>query len=225
MPGNLAARDAFTAKRALRIVAFLLAGLACGLPAGWFVGRAMKASRLQNLPWADDMAMAIAVGLTGMGVIIAAMAVTRQGQALLLNPLDPDFDRPARPEQRRFFGLQAAVVILAGLMLAAPVVFELLTKGGVQGLGAPMLIGVILAFVLQTGLNVRVWMQSDEVLRRVIAESGAASFWLFQGVFFLWACAEKMKLVPSVSSWQTVTLLMGLYLVTSTVVAYRRGLS
>jgi hypothetical protein len=58
-----------------------------------------------------------------------------------------------------------------------------------------------------------------------------AAFWeeavdlLFEGALFLWAAAEKLELVPALSAWDMMTILMGFYLVISSVISVRRGLT
>jgi hypothetical protein len=128
------------------------------------------------------------------------------------------------PSQTIFFVLQAGVLILAGAMLAAPVIFEFVAIGAQGAVAKPLMAAVLVAFAVQTWLNILIWRRADEVFRQVIAEAGALSFWSLQGLFFVWACGEKLKLVPPISSWDAVTVLMGAYLMLSTIVAYRRGL-
>jgi hypothetical protein len=80
-------------------------------------------------------------------------------------------------------------------------------------------------FLLQTVLNLSVWTRADEMIRQMVAEAGAVCFWVLQGALFLWAAAEKLELVPALSAWDMMTILMGFYLVISSVISVRRGLT
>ncbi|MDH7974122.1 hypothetical protein QH494_18180 [Sphingomonas sp. AR_OL41] len=198
-----------------QLLLMTLAGLVVGLPLGMWVGRSLKLAQRQGipLPWSDLAAISIAAILLFSAIILAATAIARRRAA-----------SPPEANETVYLALQAGVLALAGVMLAAPVAFATATGGNLEHAGAAML-GIVLLFAVQTALNLILWRRSDEVLRRAIAESGSASFWLLQGVFFLWACGEKLRLLPAITSWDAVTVLMGVYLVTSTVIATRRGLS
>jgi hypothetical protein len=63
------------------------------------------------------------------------------------------------------------------------------------------------------------------MIRQMVAEAGAVCFWVRQGALFLWAAAEKLELVPALSAWDMMTILMGFYLVISSVISVRRGLT
>jgi hypothetical protein len=198
-----------------QLLLMTLAGLVVGLPLGMWVGSSLKLAQRQGipLPWSDLAAISIAAILLFSAIILAATAIARRRAA-----------SPPEANETVYLALQAGVLALAGVMLAAPVAFATATGGNLEHAGAAML-GIVLLFAVQTALNLILWRRSDEVLRRAIAESGSASFWLLQGVFFLWACGEKLRLLPAITSWDAVTVLMGVYLVTSTVIAARRGLS
>jgi hypothetical protein len=208
----------------LLTVIMTLGGLVLGGATGWGEGRLLKAADRYRLSWSDHGAMMIAIVFLGTGVLTMILAANRRGLAMLANPHAPDFARPPSRGQAGYYGLQGGVLILAGAMLAAPVAFQLLSAAG-HAPDAPFLMAAVAgAFVLQTALNIRIWVKSDEVQRKVIAESGAASFWLLQGLYFLWACGEKLALLPRISSWDAVTVMMGVYILASTVLFYRRGL-
>jgi hypothetical protein len=205
-------------------VALTALGLVLGGAAGWCVGRLIKSSGAHGLPWSDTIALLLGVVFLATGVLLATLAASRRGRALIANPRSPDLSRPASPAQTRFFVAQAAVLALAGAMLVAPVAVDL-GAGRAAGLGPALMAGILAAFAGQTVLNVYVWLRSDEVFRAVISETGAICFWLLQGALFLWAAGEKLKVLPAITSWDAVTVLMAAYLVVSTVIAYRRGLS
>jgi hypothetical protein len=211
-------------RRTSTLVALSVAGACFGLVTGWGVGHFIKNSQVKDLSWSDLLALTLAAVLLGIGLATSVLASTRRGQAILANPRSPDYSRPVSRAQAVFFGLQGGVLLLAGAMLATPVIVmqtqaPLPPKWGLLSLWA-----LGLSFAIQTALNIAVWRRSDEVFRRVISESGAATFWLFQGVFFLWAAGEKLRMLPAVSSWDLVVVIMALYLSASVVVSYRRGL-
>ena len=208
----------------MRLVGLTALGAATGASVGWTVGRFMKATGAHALSWAETGALATAVAMLGLGLLIAAFASTRRGQALLANPRAPEFHRPLGPGRQTFFWLQAGVMILAGGLLASPVLFTMVFRGRANGLATVAMAGILVAFAVQTALNIAIWRRSDEVFRRVTAESGAVCFWLLQGLLFLWASGEKLRILPTLSSWDAVTILMAVYLVTSAIVSVRRGL-
>jgi hypothetical protein len=125
----------------------------------------------------------------------------------------------------RFARTQGIAAALAGIMLALPVAAESLGVGDSAALGGIVLSGIAVLFFIQTLANLSIWRRGDEHLRTVIAETGAVSFWLMQGGLFLWAAAEKLGVAPAASAWDLTVALMGGYLVISSVVAFRRGLS
>ncbi len=214
-----------TQPRRLRTMALMaVAGLAAGLPAGWFVGRMIKAAKIQTLPWSDDGALTLAATFLVCGLVVVVLSLGQRGRAMLANPSAPEFERVIGHGQVVFFRMQAGVLILAGAMLAAPVAASLLAKGGPVAHGGLLMAAVVACFALQTALNLLIWARADEVMRQVIAESGAASFWVLQGAYFVWACGVKLQVLPEMSSWDGVTVLMAAYLITSSIVAYRRGL-
>jgi hypothetical protein len=210
--------------RARRIGILTVAGALTGFPVGWLVGRLVKHHQIPELPWADLAALAIAVALLGFGLITMLLTINQPGRAILAHPTAPEFGRRVMPSQTIFFVLQAGVLILAGAMLAAPVIFAFVAMDAQAAVAMPLMASVLIAFAVQTWLNILIWRRADEVFRQVIAETGALSFWSLQGLYFLWACGERLKLLPAISSWDAVTVLMGVYLMLSTIVAYRRGL-
>lgn len=114
--------------------------------------------------------------------------------------------------------MQVATLALAGLMLFVP----MLAPAGSETLAFA---GLVVLFALQTAANLRLWRIGDELLRRVIIETGAVSFWSLQAALFLYAGAERLSLVPTVSAWGLTGILMTAYVLASSVVAFRRGFS
>ena len=117
--------------------------------------------------------------------------------------------------------LQSVILVLSGLLLAAPVAATL------AGNVAPVLTLIAIAgvFVLHTALNLSLWRRGDEMIRRVIVESGAMAFWIGQAALFGWAVAERLGVAPALTAWDILVVVMGLYLICSAVVGLRRGLS
>jgi hypothetical protein len=206
------------------ITGLAFGGLLVGLPCGLVVGHLIKSAKIHHLPWSDEFALALAMAFLAMGALMGVLAFDRRGRAILANPSAPEFDVPVRPTEVVYFWLQAGVLLLAGLLLLAPVVVDIVTRGAPDALGLPTFLAIMAGFGLQTALNLMIWRRGDEVIRQVIVESAAVTFWLLQGAFFLWAAGEKLKVLPSLSSWDAMTLLMAVYLGVSSLVGFRRGL-
>jgi hypothetical protein len=212
-------------KRSLTKVILAAVGAVIGAGLGFLVGRVLKAAQVDatQLGWSDAAAGLIAACLLAMGMLILAMSFNRRAAGRMVDPHSP---KPATSAQASFYRQQGLVSALAGLMMAAPVAVTVLNKGAPPvPIAIIAMLGVVAAFLVQTMVNLTLWRRSDELFRRVISETGASCFWIFQGLLFLWAVAEKLDLAPTLSSWDIMTLLMGLYLVASTVTSMRRGLS
>jgi hypothetical protein len=205
------------------VLSMMGAGLLCGAVFGGAAALVDKKGVLASMPWPDLAAMLLAVFLLGSGTATALMSMSRRGMAILSNPRAPDFEVAVKAAEQTYFRLQAGVLVLAGVLLATPLVWEWLDVSRRQG--GLIFCGVVFIFLIQSGLNLAIWRRSDEVQKRVIAEAGAASFWLLQGALFLWACGERMKLVSSATSWEEFIVLMVMYVLVSVVVLYRRGAS
>lgn len=198
------------------------AGMLVGAVVGWGTGRLVKhgALDLSGAGWSDLAAGTIAAMVLASGLIIGLATFNPRLAARII---DPAGDRPARPSQVIFYRQQAAVLALAGLMMAAPVVATLVLAPLPPQLGQAIMAGVVALFLLQTLLNLTVWTRADEMMRQMIAEAGSICFWVLQGGLFLWAAAEKLNIAPALSAWDLMTILMGVYLVVSTVLSLRRG--
>lgn len=209
-----------------RMAALAAAGLVCGAPAGLVIGRLIKHSQRSHLmTWSDILSLSIGAMLLILGLVICVASLTQRGSAFLVDPKGLDPDRPATPAQAAFYRLQGLVFVLAGALLMAPVLVSLAAPGVAPAVKALAFAAVAVGFALQTWLNALVWRGSDELIRRASSEGAVVTFWVLQAILFLYAAAEKLKLVPALTSWEAVTILMGLYLVMSVVVAWRRGLS
>jgi hypothetical protein len=115
--------------------------------------------------------------------------------------------------------LQIAVFLLAGAMFLAPMY--------APALADPDLIfaGIVVLFAVQTVANILLWRRADEMLRQVMAESSAMAFWALQSALFLYAAAERLGLVDTVSGWGLTGILMAVYLCVSIVAQLRRGIT
>lgn len=144
--------------RPFRLLA-ALAGLSLlvGAAAGWATGALMKSARLPGMTWSDQAALGLAMALLAGGVFMAALSLDRRGRAFLANPRAPDFMRPIGAPQTLFFRLQAGVLVLAGLLLATPVIVEAAAHGQVIRNGSAAAAGVAAGFALQSALNVVLW--------------------------------------------------------------------
>lgn len=165
---------------------------------------------------ADVGALVVAGLLMMVGVTSLLTTLDRRA---LARALDPEAgDRAAlSPRELGLMRLQAFVIILAGMMLAAP---PILADGA-----WPMeyaFTGLVVVFVIQTIANILVWRASDSFNRRISMEAGALSFWGLQGALFLWAAAERMGLAPPVTAWSAVVVLMTVYLLASFWTGLRR---
>jgi hypothetical protein len=201
----------------------MAAGAAISLVLGLWVGRTAKRSGLvfNDLTWSDAVSLVLAAMLLVLGLMVALASLNRQWAGRML---DPKSGRPATAAQATFYGLQGVVLLLAGLSFAAPVIAQLLFAPLNPGLAPALMMAIIALFLVQTVANLTIWRRADELHRQVMAESGAACFWLLQAALFLWACAEKLGLAPTLTSWDSITILMGVYLTMSAVISIRRGL-
>jgi hypothetical protein len=132
--------------------------------------------------------------------------------------------RQATPAQVSFYQQQAAVLLLAGVMLALPVVAPLLAGAPLSHLVALSTMAVIaICFAAQTALNLIVWRRADEFVRRLISETSSLCFWVLQAALFLWAAGERLGLLSPVSTWDCTVVLMGVYFLASAFISTRNG--
>jgi hypothetical protein len=129
-------------------------------------------------------------------------------------------DTPASDDEVRSFLYQAAVMALAGVLLALPVFGTRIFAAHTQG-GKVYYLGIVLLFAVQTFYNFRLWKISDEFVRNTMAATAGLSFAIGQGGLFLWAAAEHLSLVKPVSSWDLTINMMLLYLIVGSAVSVR----
>lgn len=209
-------KSADTRSRLLKLAGLAVAGAVVGYVSATLLAEYVALPSPDVLRWSDAAALLVAVMLVAGGVSV--LAASRNGRALAAVT---STDEPADPREVRDMRLQGIVLVLSGLLLAAPVAAAL------SGNTAPVLtlIAIAAVFVLHTGLNLSLWRRGDEMIRRVIVEAGALAFWIGQAALFGWAVAERLGVAPTLTAWDILVVLMGLYLICSAVVGLRRGLS
>ncbi len=151
--------------------------------------------------WQDQLALAMAVMTITTGLISAFMVATRPATV-----------------PRGCGMLQVIVMLLAGTLFLLPMF-------GTAVATPEMIFGaVVILLVLQSFANLMLWRAADEMLRRVMSETSAMAFWALQLCLFVYAAAERLGLVDTVSGWGLMGILMGVYFIASIIAAARRGL-
>lgn len=181
----------------MRIIGGLLLG-AAGAVTGYLVSGQV---REVGMPWEDGLACLMGVMLMAIGLAMIYVLATRPSSV-----------------PKGCGVLQVIAMLLAGGMYLAPI----LTPDTI----APEVImsGIITALVVQTVANVLLWQRADEMLRHLMLETGAISFWISQMAFFVYAAAERLGLLGGVSAWGMAGVMMAIYLIASTVASARKGL-
>ncbi len=172
----------------------------------------------KSLTWADLLAYWLGVTFLGVGLFLYSYTFNRK--FLAQNIEGESASLPATDQEVRSYRLQAATLILAGVMVLLPLI-AVGTLSETRTGQWLVFAGVALLFVLQTVANVLVWRGCDEFLRGQMLLTGAITFAIGQGALFLWAAAEHLRLVRSIGSWDTIILLLTLYLATGTVIGVR----
>ncbi len=153
-------------------------------------------------PWPDVLAAAMAVALLAVGILSAVVMATRPSTV---------------PKGCGI--LQIVVFLLAGVMLLAPMYAPAFASPDV------VFGGVVVLLAAQTVANVLLWRRADEMLRQVMSETSAMAFWALQTALFLYAAAERLGLVETISGWALTGILMAVYLLASIVASARRGIT
>lgn len=172
----------------------------------------------KSMTWADWGALWLGITFFGIGLAIYVISFNRREVARNLEGMQAKL--PATDEEIKFYRLQAVTLFLAGVMLLLPV----LALGSLESeAGAPALIfgAIAVLFLVQTAANVQLWRTSDEFLRRQMLLAGGITFAIGQGLLFLWAAAEHLHLTRAISSWDTIVLLMTLYMLTGAYLGIR----
>jgi hypothetical protein len=152
--------------------------------------------------WEDELAVIMAAATIGIGVVTAVVVATRPSQI-----------------PRGCGVLQVVVMLLAGILFLLPVFGSAWTTPEVV-FGA-----VLLLLAVQSGANLMLWRNADEMLRRVMLETSAMAFWAVQLGLFIYAAAERLGLIGTITGWGLMGVLMGVYFIASIVAGARRGLS
>ena len=151
--------------------------------------------------WADSLATAMAVALLAVAAL-SALTLARRPSTV----------------PRGCGVLQVAVFLLAGVMLLLPMFGPAWADTNV------VFGGIVILVTLQGVANLMLWRAADEMLRRIMAETAATAFWVLQTALFLYAAAERLGLVESITAWGLTGILMAVYLLASIVASARRGL-
>ena len=151
--------------------------------------------------WQDELAVLMAVMTITTGLISAFMVATRPSTV-----------------PRGCGVLQVIVMLLAGTLFLLPIFGTAVATPEVI-FGA-----VVILLVLQSVANLMLWRAADEMLRRVMSETSAMAFWALQLSLFVYAAAERLGLVDTVSGWGLMGIMMGVYFIASIIAAARRGL-
>lgn len=209
--------------RRFAVAVMLFAPIGGGV--GYLLGRAFKKAVPGDTLFAwtagEAVSLLIAAMLIASGLVVAFAATSNRRWNTMVErqPADEDVDPAARKGGLR----QALVCVLAGAMMVMP---PLAVHAGLDVQArAAIGIGIAVVLALQTWLNLKLWRDGDELTRAVIAQTGALCFWTLQLALFAWAALAKLGLVADVDSWTMFTVLMGVYLVASLVIAQRRGLT
>ena len=152
--------------------------------------------------WEDDLAVFMAAAMIGIGVVSAFVVATRPSEV---------------PKGCGI--LQVIVMLLAGVMFLLPIFGTAWATPDVV-FGA---IAVLLA--AQSVANLMLWRAADEMLRRVMLETSALAFWAVQLGLFVYAAAERLGLIGTITGWGLTGMLMGVYFIASIVASARRGIT
>ena len=151
--------------------------------------------------WEDELAVVMAAAMIGVAAITAFIVARR-----------------AADVPRGCGVLQVVVMLLAAAMFLLPVF-------GAAWASPEVVFGAVLLLVAaQSGANLMLWRTADEMLRRVMLETSALAFWSLQLGLFIYAAAERLGLVGTITAWGLMGILMGVYFIASAVAAARRGL-
>lgn len=170
-------------------------GAVCGYSVAELVGDSITR-------WDDDVNVVMGTVLVGMGVLTAGVVIFRPSSV-----------------PRGAGVLQVIVLVLAGVMLLAPIF-------GLKFAGPEIVLGTVMVLLaIQTVANVMLWRQADEMLRRIMMETSALAFWALQAALFIYAVAERLGLVASITAWGMVGIMMAVYVLASAYTTARRGIT
>jgi hypothetical protein len=152
--------------------------------------------------WEDDLAVFMAAAMIGIGVVTASVVATRPSEV---------------PKGCGI--LQVIVMLLAGVMFLLPIF-------GTAWATPDLVFGAIAVLLAaQSVANLMLWRAADEMLRRVMLETSALAFWAVQLGLFVYAAAERLGLIGTITGWGLTGMLMGVYFIASIVASARRGIT
>ena len=152
--------------------------------------------------WEDDLAVVMAAAMIGIGVVTAFVVATRPSDV---------------PKGCGI--LQVIVMLLAGVMFLLPIF-------GTAWATPDLVFGAIAVLLAaQSVANLMLWRAADEMLRRVMLETSALAFWAVQLGLFVYAAAERLGLIGTITGWGLTGMLMGIYFIASIVASARRGIT
>ena len=152
--------------------------------------------------WEDDLAVFMAAAMIGIGVVTAFVVATRPSDV---------------PKGCGI--LQVIVMLLAGVMFLLPIF-------GTAWATPDLVFGAIAVLLAaQSVANLMLWRAADEMLRRVMLETSALAFWAVQLGLFVYAAAERLGLIGTITGWGLTGMLMGVYFIASIVASARRGIT
>ena len=175
-----------------------------------------------ELGWSDVLALLLAAMMAVVGVVTILVSLSRRALGRQINPEEA---RPATTSQVVFYAQNGLVLLLAGVMMAIPVLTPVLVSPLSPMIASAAMAGLIALFLVQTAGNIAIWVRSDELMRHAMAEIAAISFAILQGLLFLWAAGEKLELLPSLTLWDAASVMMAAYLVIGMIISWRRGLA
>jgi hypothetical protein len=197
----------------------MVAGMACGAGLGYTIGRYLKHSHKVSHVSASDLgALMLTAFYIGVALLLLWIASHRMRLARILEGKAAEV--PASDEEVVSFHYQALVMMLAGILLAAPILGGHLSSGH-DGYNKLFLAGIVSLFAVQTFYNFRLWRISDEFVRSTMIATAAWTFAIGQGGLFLWSAAERMSLVKQASAWNLTVAMMLLYLFVGSLVSMR----
>lgn len=209
-------RQMFTRKNLLRMAIGAVFGAAVGF--GIIEALTHLQVSIKQLTWSDGLAYWLGVTYFGVGVVLFVMTYNRRE---LARNLEGEQARlPATDEEVRNYRLQSLTLVLAGALILIPLL-AMGSLGSTPQRAAIIFTGMVMLWLLQTWINVRVWRNADEFVRLLLLKTAAIAFAICQGALFLWAAAEHLHLARALSSWDSMMLLMTVYLLTSSILGIK----
>ena len=158
---------------------------------------------------------ALVFGMIGLIAIAITLSPSLAGRQIEQSP----DATPASSRELRISRLQGLVFLLASALLLTPLVA---TARGLAPSSTPWYFaGIVVAFLLQSFLNIRLWLQADEFLRATLERTCTITFWVLQGGLFLAASAQRLGLLPNFSLWSAMVITLGVYSLATLYISWR----